>query len=339
MNVSTLAQADIWHSSLPEIARTGLFRRVREVRIESPWPRFVVRLHRSFILCMFVWIAASPEARAQILQGGEPTTQVGTPKAAEAGNMGDSRSPRATAKESVQLCFRPGIGWQRVPTTELGSTGTPGKDSSDEIGANSSAAGGKSKSVYAKPATGKATTSNDCPEIPMDTITPAAGVGDITTGSQGHAITSARLPDMSTGTLTSQQVTSLFDPASGAASGRRAMTLGSKPSGGTYLALGSGTAISSNPVSDLKSHAYISSIVLRRMIRTAPDLQTRIKLQELQSKLSNKSNISTTSSKGHQATKGRLNTRHDKVTYSSPMSGGHSRATDNIIALSSHTQR
>ena len=171
----------------------------------------------------------------------------------------------------------------------------------------------------------------------MDTITPTAGVGDITTGNHGHA-TSARLAGMSTGTLPSLQGTSLFNPVSIAASVRRTMNLGLKPSGSTYLTSGSEPGISSNPVNDLKSHAYISSIVLRRMMRTAPDLQTRIKLQELQNKLSNKSYISATSSKGNQAAKGHLNTHHDKATYSSPMSGDHSPATDRIIALSSHTQ-
>ena len=284
--------------------------RVREVQIESPWPRFVVRLHKSFIVCMLVWIVASPEARAQILQGGQPATQMGTPKGAKARNQGDSRSPGATPKASVQLCFRPGIGWQRVPPTEPGSAGKSGKDSSNDIEANSSAAGGESKSVYAKPASGKTTTSNDCPEISIDTITLTAGVGDITTGNHGQPMTSARLPGMSAGTLPSLQGTSLFNPAGGAASGRRAMTLGSMPSGSTHRSSGSEPGISSNPVNDLKSHAYISSIVLRRMIRTAPDLETRIKLQELQDKLSNKSHISSVSSKGNQGVRGRSKGAH-----------------------------
>lgn len=294
----------------------------------------MIGLHKSLVVGLFVCLASAQQAGSQILQGGEPATQMGTPKATRTGNKGDPQSPRATPKESPQFCFQPGIGWQRLPGAELNGPGTPGKDSSGNIEANSFAAGGESKAVYAKPASAKPTTSYDCPEISMDTITPAAGVGDITTGNHGHAVSSARFAGTSAGPLASLRGTSLFNPASGAVSGRRTMTLGSKASGGTYLASGSEAGISSDPVGDLKSHAYISSIVLRRMMRTAPDLQTRIKLQELENKLSNKSYISTTSSKG----KGRLNTHHDKATYSLPMSGGHSSATGRVLALSSRTQ-
>jgi hypothetical protein len=222
------------------------------------------------------------------------------------------------------LCFQPGIGWQRVPMGKPSGPGTPGSCNSDKIEAIRSATGVSSQSVYAQPNSAK------------QGLAPEGGMEDVTTGNHAQTVTSAHSTSMNTATLASLPGNTLFNPANGATSGRRMMALTLMPSGSTHLSSGTEPGVSSDPVSDLKSHAYISSIVLRRMIRTAPDLQTRIKLQELQNKLSNKSHISTANSRGNQATKGRLKTHHDKATYSSSMSGGHSRATDSTMTLSSH---
>jgi len=72
---------------------------------------------------------------------------------------------------------------------------------------------------------------------------------------------------------------------------------------GTHSLAGRRSVVSTDQINGLKAHAYVSSIKLRRMIRNAPDLQTRIKLQEIQDKLANKSHISTATSKGNKATK------------------------------------
>ena len=128
-------------------------------------------------------LAAAQRARSQILQGGRPTTQTGTPQSRQGRKHAGTQR---TLKESPQLCFRQGIGWQRASDRNSVALSHPARTRRSDIETNSSAAGGESKSVYAKPASAKPTRSYDCPETSMDTITPTAGVGDITTGNHGQ---------------------------------------------------------------------------------------------------------------------------------------------------------
>ncbi len=282
----------------------------------------MIRLQKLLIVGLFACLAAAQRAGSQSLQGGQLTTQTNSGKTAKAGNIGRSLNISSRPKGSPVLYFQPGIGWQRVPMGKLSGADTP--DSSGKNEANGSATGASSQSVHPQPNNAK------------QGLAPEARMVDITTGHHDQPVTSARLPGMSAGTLPSLQGTSLFNPAGGAASGRRAMTLGSMPSGSTHRSSGSEPGISSNPVNDLKSHAYISSIVLRRMIRTAPDLETRIKLQEIQDKLSNKSHVSSVSSKGNQGVRGRSKGAHVGKADSSFMADGHGRAADVTRTLSSH---
>jgi hypothetical protein len=283
----------------------------------------MIRLQKLLIVGLFACFAAAQRAGSQSLQGGQLTTQTNSGKTAKAGNIGRSLNTGPLPKGSPVLYFEPGIGWQRVPMGKLSGADTPGSSNSGKIEANRSATRASSQSVYRQPNGAK------------PGLAPEVRMGDTTTGNHAQTVASARLPGISAGTLPSLPGTSLFNPASGATSGRRTMTLGSMPSGSTHRSSGGEPGISSNQVSDLKSHAYISSIVLRRMIRTAPDLETRIKLQEIQGKLSSKSHASSVSSKGNQARKGRSKGAHVGTADSSSMSDGHGRAADVARALSS----
>jgi hypothetical protein len=272
------------------------------MRFPSIWSGLMIRLQKLLIVGLFACLGAAQRAGSQSLQGGQLTAQTNSRKTAKAGNIGRSLNTGSLPKEPPVLYFQPGIGWQSIPTGKLSGGDTPGRSSS-----NSAKQG----------------------------LAPEVRMGDITTGIHAQTVASARLPGMSAGTLPSLQGTSLVNPASGAASGRRTVALGSMPSGSTHRSSGGEPGISSNQVSDLKSHAYISSIVLRRMIRTAPDLETRIKLQEIQGKLSSKSHASSVSSKGDRARKGRSKGAHVGTADSSSMSDGHGRAADVARALSS----
>jgi hypothetical protein len=283
----------------------------------------MIRHQKLLIVGLFACLAAAQRAGSQSLQGGQLTTQTNSGKTAKAGNIGRSLNTGSLPNRSPVLYFQPGIGWQRVPMGKLSGADTPDSSISGKKEANKSATGASSQSVHSQPNSAK------------QGLAPEVRMGDITTGHRDQTVTSAHLPGMSAGALPSLQATSLFNPAGGAASGRLTMTLGSMPSGSTHRSSGSEPGVSSNPVGDLKSHAYISSIVLRRMIRTAPDLETRIKLQEIQGKLSSKSHASSVSSKGNQARKGRSKGAHVGTADSSSMSDGHGRAADVARALSS----
>jgi hypothetical protein len=217
------------------------------------------------------------------------------------------------------VCFQPGIGWQRVPMGNLSEPDTPGSCNSDKIEGGKSATGASSQSAYAQPNSAR------------QGLAPEAGIDDVTAGDHPQAVTSAHSTGMNTAALYSL-------PGNSLASRRRGPTaMSSMRSGGTNLSSGSQPEVSTDQVKDLKSHAYVSSIMVRRMIRNASDLQTRIKLQELQSELSNKARASGFSSNGYQSSKGRPKTLHVSKANASSSSDGHGRAAGVAIALSSHT--
>jgi hypothetical protein len=315
---------DDWRISLQKNAGAGFFSQAQGcLRFGRPWPHLMIRLHHVLILGVFVCTANCLEAGSQTLQGGEPTTQMGTLKANKAKKINGSR---ATLMASPVLCFRSGSGWRRVPTTELSTPDIPSKDSSGNIGANRSAAGGETKYVDTKPASAKPTASNECPEMPFGTIKPVALLGDVTTSNHVSAMSSAPSTEVSPETLAPFPGTSLLGPPSGVASGRPTRAPGSMPSGRTYLATGSESDVSAEQVKVLKSHAYVSSITLRRMMRNASDMETRIKLRELQSKQSHKAHVSTVRSKGNVTAKGRSKDHHVGKGESSSVSDGDGRA-------------
>jgi hypothetical protein len=278
----------------------------------------MIRLQTSLIVGLFVWLAAAQRAGAQSLQDGQLTTQTNSRKTVKAGNIGRSPNTGGIPKEPPALCFQPGMGWQRVPMAILRGPDTPGSCSSDKIGASKSATGPSPQSVYAQPNSAN------------QGLAPEVGMTDVTTGNRAQAVTTAHSTSMNIATLSSL-------PGNSLASRRRGPTgVSSMPSGGTNLSSGSEPEVSADQVKDLKSHAYVSSITVRRMMRNASDLQTRIKLQELESELSNKSRVSGFSSSGNQSGKGRSKTFHVSKANSSSASDGHGRAADVAIALSSH---
>jgi hypothetical protein len=285
----------------------------------------MIRFQKLLIVGLFVCLAAAQRARCQSIHDLQLTTQTNSGKTAKAGNIRRSENTRAIPKESPLLSFQPGIGWRRVPLGKLSGAGSPGSGNSDKVDALRSAAGANPQSVYAPHNTAKQELA---PELAME---------DVTTGNHAKTESFAHSTSVNLGSLAALPGNTLFSPAMGAASGRRRMAMTSVPSDSQHLSAGTEPGVSSGPVRDLQSHAYISSILLRRMIRTAPDLQTRIKLQELQNKLSNQSHTAKVNSRGNQATKMQSTIHHDRANYSSSMRGGHRSAGDSTMALSSNT--
>jgi hypothetical protein len=132
--------------------------------------------------------------------------------------------------------------------------------------------------------------------------------GSDTFGNQAQAMIYASSTSMNAATVASLPGNSLSNPRGGAASGVGMMA--PMPSGGMHLSSKTNAGVSPDKMIDPGSHAYVSSIKLRLMLRNAPDLQTRIKLQELQDRLLNKSHISLGNSKGNKSTKRQTKSQH-----------------------------
>jgi hypothetical protein len=294
----------------------------------------MIRLKKPVVIGLFVILALSREAISQAPASGQVTIQMDNRKAEKPGNLSGSRRTGAIPRESSWLCFQAGMGWQRVPPGQVSAPVTPGSASSSRIGTEGSTTAGNSHRSSAKP-----TKPADCPEMLTNTVARGAGIENVSAHNQAQAITFPHSTGINAGTRTSPQVNSAVHPASGAASSRLMMGMSAMPSIGTFPLSGTTPGGSSEQMGDLESHAYVSSIKLRRSIRTAPDLQTRIRLEALQNKLVVTSHASMGNSKGNRATKKPLNNRHGNSANSSLTSEVRERATESTRALPSHTNR
>jgi hypothetical protein len=293
----------------------------------------MIQLQKIVVIGLFVILAPS-EAISQTLPSGQVASQMYNRKVEKPGSISGSRKTGAIPTVSSWLCFQPGIGWQRVPPGQVSAPITPRSAGSSRIEAEGSTTGGNAHRSSAKP-----TKSADCPEILTNTVAHGAGIENVSTRNQAQPITSPHATGLNAGTRTSPQVSSAVHPVSGAASAWLMMGMSPTPSIGTYPLSGATPAGSSEQMSDLESHAYVSSIKLRRSVRTAPDLQARIRLQALQNKVAAKPHVSMGNSKRNRATKKPLNNRHGNNANSSLTSDIQELATDSTRALPPHTNR
>ena len=288
-------------------------------------------------MALFALLAASASAVAQsggvtssgalssgaALQGGQSGVVTTAKK------TGNKRSmiAGAGARGALRLCFQPGIGWQSVPvssfgaTGELGASGAPGSANSGGIEAKGSATGGSSQSLYAGLSGAKQAMSNECPGTLTNTMAPGVAINDGIGAKQAQVMTSVRATSMNAGAQDWLQANSVLNPASSAASQRLTLGLSSMPAGGTHVSAGTRSGVSAAQINGLKAHAYVSSLKLRRMLRNAPDLETRIKLQELQDKRAKKTRSSAAKSAGSKTARERLENRPASKTHPSPPPG------------------
>ena len=141
--------------SFPEIGTTVFFGSITVVRFKSV--RLMIRLYKLVFCGLLVFLAASPGARSQTFQGGQFTTQADTRKAAKTKSIRSLVSANGATKESPELSFQPGIGWQRAPTGKLSTADTPGNGVLGEIDGNKFADGGSTQFGYAKPSSANST--------------------------------------------------------------------------------------------------------------------------------------------------------------------------------------
>lgn len=285
----------------------------------------MIRHPKLLIFGLLVCLATSLRASSQTLEEDHLTTQVVPRKATKAEKHIGSVIIGAIPNGSPGLCFQPGIGWQRVPMGKPNGSNIPGCGTSNNIEATKSTATESLESVYVQHSGSK------------QAIAPGIEMESATTGSRSQAVAPSGSRSINAGALASLSGTLPSNPASGATSGRRTMAMSSMSFGGMHFSSEPKPEISAERVKDLGSHAYVSPITIRRMIRNTSDLQTRIKLQELQSKLSNKSQVSTVSSNGEQSRKGRSKTLHVSKADRSSMLDGHGGAADIARTLHSHS--
>jgi hypothetical protein len=116
------------------------------------------------------------------------------------------------------------------------------------------------------------------------------------------------------GAVTSLQVTPFHPPHGSAGLNSMRTTPSAMPSAPTHFASDAGPDEHSDLVGERAFHAYISPIKLRRLIRNAPDVRTRMKLQQLQNNPATKLHHARVDTKRGQLANKPLQGEHVRVT-------------------------
>lgn len=242
------------------------------------------------------------------------------------------------------LCFQPGIGWQPVPEPVFGDTGKLGAPHIAGRGAPAGpvasgfATGGSSRLLNAQSSRGTHRRSSACPGPPMNATAIEAIVGNVPANNQINGVAATPLVDMNGGAQYRLQTNPAPTPANRFAFQPSTMGGSSAPVGGNQSSAGTRPGTSADQVGSLANHAYVSPIKLRRMIRNAPDLQTRMRLREMQKNLAEKSRIPAANqpgnnpmgknTTGNRAMKEQLKNQQGRKIHPLTVSGGHDRVSD-----------
>jgi hypothetical protein len=185
-------------------------------------------------------------------------------------NIGSVLASGGIPGESSSLCFQPGIGWKPAPLAALRSA----------AGSSANSPPGSPRVVGAQPLGTSKGISDGC------VSSPAFGAS-IETLMAGKAV-AAPTANINLGAEDWLKADSALNPAGSVAFSRLKMGLSPTPYSAVSFSRNVGSDDSLEAAQELGTHAYISTIKLRKMIRNAPDLATRIKLQELSDKLTGK---------------------------------------------------
>jgi len=207
--------------------------------------------------------------------------------------------------ESQGLCFQPGIGWQRVPQTFVSST-----QKTSPVGSST-----RTTAVSAASAGMNQVSQDQCAGIMTKATAQGAIAEDIVAGKQPHAADSnIRTTNANLGVQNWLDTDTLLNPASSSAATRLTMGLSPDLPGSKHFSQGAGPGSSASSIEEFQGHAYVSPIKLRKMMRNAPDLETRLKFRRLSEEQKRKSGRSTDKqlrSKTSQAMPSKTNTNSD----------------------------
>ena len=221
--------------------------------------------------------------------------RLGGARAAALNNMRGFSAKSAAGSKSPLLCFVPGIGWVKVPMAmEVNSRSLSANASTEnEIPAGTSvtsnAVSQGSVSSHSQITDLSQTNSNGCAEMLMNMPENGVGNQNFISGQSGHAMIFQSAPIINLEVMKGNVADSTGNQVSRNALLHQAMGISSMPLGANYSFAGSGSENAAGMLDQLKHRAYVSPIKLRRQMRSAPDLETRIKLRELQAEKAKKS--------------------------------------------------
>jgi hypothetical protein len=216
----------------------------------------IERSARLFV-SLLVLLAAAPQASPQTAQSGSSTSQGAARKSGKSGNSRSSPASGAIPGALPGLCFQPGVGWQSMLTEQPSKAATRDTNASKGLEVSGSASGATPQSAYPGLSGAKQVHSTECAGKSTDDRVLGVGVDKKFLNRTAISARSTTKP------------------------GREPARMTALPSATSAASEGEADAPSGQP-GDRAFHAYISSIKLRRLIRNAPDLQTRMKLQQLQ---------------------------------------------------------
>ncbi len=272
--------------------------------------------------------SGSVSSPGTVLQGDRLSSQTALRKAPKAGSVRGSLATGATPRELTWLCFQPGIGWQRASLSPLGvmdgssATGAAGSGASGSGDVNRSATTAASQPVFARPSGAKEAMSNECPEGSANGFASEISIDRAAAGSYAQSIANAHAIDAHDGAENWLRGDSQINPAGGDAFQSLTRSLGSASTGSTRSASQAESEAAPDRLNVFKNRAYVSSIEIRRMMRQAPDLMTRIRLQELQGRLAGSARTSNRRSTARKGAKEHLSVR-DGVAQDLPGVTGH----------------
>jgi hypothetical protein len=209
-------------------------------------------------------------------QSGLVAVKKNTQKSSSVSNVRSMLATGSVPGESQGLCFQRGIGWQRIPQNSVDFTHKTspvgGSTSTTEVGVSSSGMGQVSQ--------------DQCAGIMTNVVARGAVVEDIVAGKQSNAADSnIRTTNANFGVQNWLNADTLLNPASSLAATRLTMGLSPNLTDSKHFSHGTGQSSSENSIQELEGHAYLSPIKLRKMMRNAPDLETRLRLRRLLEKL------------------------------------------------------
>jgi hypothetical protein len=215
-------------------------------------------------------------------QSGPEAVKKKTQKSSGVSNFRTTLATGSVPGESQNVCFQPGIGWQRAPQNSVDSTPKTSpvgsSTSTTEVGASSS---------------GMSQVSPDqCAGI-MTNASTRVDVENVIADKQSHADSNIRTTNANVGVQNWLDADTLLNPSSSLAATRLTMGLSANLTDSKHFSQGTGPSSSANSVEEFESHAYVSPIKLRKMMRSAPDLETRFKLRRLNEEQKRKSHGST----------------------------------------------
>jgi hypothetical protein len=201
--------------------------------------------------------------------------------------------------EAQGACFQPGFGWQRRPQTSANSTRQTSAQGSDAATlARGSSVGAKSGTVNALPSGAGQSNLDQCPGIMTSATAPGAVAETSVVGEQSKTANSdIRDTSANAGTKDWLKADTLLNPAGSIASTQLTMGLTSGLSS-KHSSSGTGPNASASSIQAFETRAYMSPIKLRRMMRSAPDLETRLKLRELSERQTQKTKKANKSTEG-----------------------------------------